>query len=229
MIFAQRQRPRVACQRLLMTAEILQRSSAVADGVGVIGLERECAIVARQRLDRALELAQDIAPIVEDLGVVRVDLEHAIETGEGVGLAADPAQHHAAIGERPGRARPLQEGALDQLERFGAATLLVTRHAEQVQGVEMTGRRLQEPQVIGLGLRPLSALMQVDRSRQQVGENAAVPGGRRLRRGHAGSSRRRERARARVRCSWTRRTRHWSWCCAACRAGSRSHPWCPSG
>ena len=83
-------------------------------------------------LDRALELAQDIAPIVEDLGILRVNLEHAIETGEGVGLAPDPAQHHAAIGERPARVRPLQEGALDQLERFGAATLLVTRHTEHV-------------------------------------------------------------------------------------------------
>ena len=31
-----------------------------------------------------------------------------------------------------------------------------------------------------------------------------------------------------VRRSSTRRSPHCSWCCAACRAGSRSHPWCPS-
>jgi len=33
---------------------------------------------------------------------------------------------------------------------------------------------------------------------------------------------------SRLRCSSSRRTRSCSWCCEACRAGSRSHPSCPS-
>jgi hypothetical protein len=85
----------------------------------------------------APELLERGAAIVEHADMARRNDEGVIVAGQRLGMAAELVEHDAVIGKRRDIARLTRPRGPDQFFGFGIAALLMSQHAEEMQGIEM--------------------------------------------------------------------------------------------
>ena len=160
-VLAQRQGLAEGLDGLRLGMQRQQALRATDQCLGVVGLQRQRRVEAGQRLHGLVQRAQAGAAVAQGLGVLGAHGQRALEglqprPGAGPGYPACLPR----LFQRGCAVRALREGAGQQAEGLVEAVGLARQHAQQVQRVEMRGRRAQHAAVAGLGLVQAALLVQ---------------------------------------------------------------------
>jgi hypothetical protein len=112
--------------------------------------------------------------------IVRLNRQRSVVTGQGLFVALELDKDVAAIVERIGMARTYLQSRGDQVERFFRATLLRSKNAEKMAGLEVLRLGPQDVpiELFRVGKPPL--LMQADRRCQHFRQIIRLSGRNRL-------------------------------------------------
>ena len=89
-------------QRLLEPPQLVKNDASIVEGVGIVGLERDCLVVTRQRLVETLQFLERITAIVVGGRESGIILQNNVELADGLDMVAplvmnDPQQMQAII------------------------------------------------------------------------------------------------------------------------------------
>ena len=119
--------------RLVMAAQVAQRSAALAAGRGVVGAQCQAAVIGRQRVGRAVQHLQRLRQVEPRLGPLWCQLHQLLEHRAGVGRAVQRAQRRAAMAQRVDVLRLGRQHLVQQRQGLVGAAQAQQGHGQVVQ------------------------------------------------------------------------------------------------
>jgi hypothetical protein len=135
----------------------------MVERIDVTWSQRERPLIACQGVGVTAEILQCQALIVVRGGVVRPLRQDRLERGKRLLVAFERVEDHAIVGERVRRSRLRGERRGDEAQGLGRTPLLVPKHADQMQRIEVAGIGRQRRFVEASGLVEVPLPMQRQR------------------------------------------------------------------